>query len=303
MSAVQWVNLLVTVTLVEMMAAIGLGVTVDELKAVAANRGLLLRTCIANYVLVPAVAVLLLLLFRAQPLVAAGLLILAVCPGAPFGPPCASLARGNVVTSVGLMAFLAASSAVVAPLALPFLLPIVAGDKPLRVDVLTMVTTLFLTQLLPLTLGLAIRRFRPSLAARFKKPADRLSSLLSLVTFAAVLVVQFPTLRAIRMTALLGMVLLLAATLTIGWVLGGPETADRRAHALTTSLRNVGVGLVIATRAFGGTPAVTAAIAYGVVEIAGSVLVALWWGAQAGPRYRRKRTALRSTPHSQRAGV
>ena len=37
--------------------------------------------------------------------------------------------------------------------------------------------------------------------------------------------------------------------------------------APTTSLRNVGVGLVIATTNFGGTAAVTAVLAYGIFEI------------------------------------
>jgi BASS family bile acid:Na+ symporter len=48
--------------------------------------------------------------------------------------------------------------------------------------------------------------------------------------------------------------------------------------ALTTSLRNVGLGLVIVTGNFGGTPAVSAALAYGIVEVLGSLAVALWWG-------------------------
>jgi BASS family bile acid:Na+ symporter len=57
---------------------------------------------------------------------------------------------------------------------------------------------------------------------------------------------------------------------------GGRDS--RRAVALTTALRNVGLGLVIVTGNFGGTPAVSAALAYGIVEVLGSRAVALWWG-------------------------
>ena len=46
---------------------------------------------------------------------------------------------------------------------------------------------------------------------------------------------------------------------------------------LTTSLRNVAVGLVIATGNFAGSPAVTAVLAYGVFEIVGSLVLALSW--------------------------
>ena len=56
-----------------------------------------------------------------------------------------------------------------------------------------------------------------------------------------------------------------------------PGSDNRRALALTTSLRNVGVGLVIVTGNFGGTAAVTAVLAYGIFEIVGSLLLALVW--------------------------
>ncbi len=69
----------------------------------------------------------------------------------------------------------------------------------------------------------------------------------------------------------------------IGWLAGGAGRDDRRTLALTTSLRNVGVGLVIATGNFAGTPAVSAALAYGIVEVFGSLAMALWWGGATEP--------------------
>jgi hypothetical protein len=54
--------------------------------------------------------------------------------------------------------------------------------------------------------------------------------------------------------------------------------------ALTTSLRNVGVGLVIATGNFAGTAAVTATLAFGILEIVGSLLLALWWARRSRAR-------------------
>jgi bile acid:Na+ symporter, BASS family len=42
-------------------------------------------------------------------------------------------------------------------------------------------------------------------------------------------------------------------------------------------MTDVGVGLVIVTGSFAGTPAVTPALTYGILEVLGSLLVALWW--------------------------
>jgi BASS family bile acid:Na+ symporter len=82
MSVDRLINLLVAVTLMEMMVTVGLRVTFGELVETARNWRLVTRAALANYVLVPAVAIALLLLFQAPPLVVAGFLVLAVCPGA-----------------------------------------------------------------------------------------------------------------------------------------------------------------------------------------------------------------------------
>jgi bile acid:Na+ symporter, BASS family len=134
MSIDQLINLLVTVTLIEMMVATGLGVTLAGITGVIRNRRLLLRAALANYVCVPATAIGLLLAFRSPPMIAAGFLIAAVCPGAPYGPPFTAFAKGNVAASVGLMVVLAGSSALLAPLLLSFLLPWMGGDNTLSVD-------------------------------------------------------------------------------------------------------------------------------------------------------------------------
>jgi bile acid:Na+ symporter, BASS family len=84
-------------------------------------------------------------------------------------------------------------------------------------------------------------------------------------------------LMEIRVRGFVGMLILLAASLVIGWLAGGSGSDNRKTMALTTALRNVGVGLVIVTGNFAGTPAVSAALAYGIVEVVGSLLIALWW--------------------------
>jgi bile acid:Na+ symporter, BASS family len=87
-------------------------------------------------------------------------------------------------------------------------------------------------------------------------------------------------LTEIRPRGFVGMLALLIGSWAAGWFLGGPEADTRKTMTLTTSLRNVGVGLVIASSAFTGTPAVTAALAYGLFAIVGSLLLAVAWARQ-----------------------
>jgi bile acid:Na+ symporter, BASS family len=272
------VNLLAAITLLEMMFAIGLGVRLAEVITVAKDLPTLARAGLANYVIVPATAVALLLLFQAAPFVAAGFLIAAVCPGAPYGPPFTRVANGNVVLSVGLMMILAASSALLAPVLLRLLLPLVSGDRPAEIDVMKMIGTLLGDQLLPLCLGLFVRHRRPELAVRLERPARVLSLLLNVALLGTILTAQFDTLLAIPPRAFLGMTLLVFAGVAAGWLVGGRNESARRAMAMATSVRNVAVTLVIAAGSFPGTPAVTAATAFGLFQTILVALVAVAWG-------------------------
>src|ERR1043166_1536274 len=235
MSIDQFVNLLATVTLFEMMVTIGLGVAVAEVAAVARDWRAVACAGLANYVIVPLVALGLLLLFHAAPLVAAGFLIAAVCP----------------------------------------------GDAQVQIDVVKMIGTLLGAQLLPLGIGLFLRHRRPALADRLQKPGQRLTVILNLLLLAIILTVQFDTLIAIPPRAFVGMTAFVAAGLAAGWLLGGPGSGERTAMAMATAVRNVAVTLVIAMASFPGTPAVTAATAFGLFQTILVALAALAWGRLA----------------------
>ena len=205
------INLLATVTLFEMMVTVGLGVSFAEVVGVGRDWRLVGRAVLANYVCVPAVVRLgsaapvpAPLVGAGQfPLVAAGFLVAAVCPGAPYGPPFTKMAGGDVVVSVGLMVLLAGSSAVLAPVLLHLLLPLTLGNQAVQIDAVRLAGILLFSQLLPLRLGLAMRQWRPALADRLKSPAGRLSLLLNLATLGLV-PSQFGVLMGIPFKAFAG---------------------------------------------------------------------------------------------------
>ncbi|MFO0807621.1 MAG: bile acid:sodium symporter [Gemmataceae bacterium] len=272
------IDILAPLTLFEMMVAIGLGVTFADLANVGRNGRLVVRAAFANYVCYPAFAVGLLLAFHVDPWVAAGFLIAAVCPGAPYGPPFTGLARGNVVVAVGLMVLLAGSSALVAPALLSVLLPVTSGTETLHLDAGRLVSTLLVTQFLPLCIGLAVRRWWPALADKLSRPASRLSGLLNVALLVAILVAQFDTLAGIPARAFVGMSALVLAGVVTGWLFGGPARDIRTAMAMATAVRNVGLSLVIATASFPGSRAVTAATTFAIFQTIAVALIALGWG-------------------------
>lgn len=279
MAVAQLVNLLAAVTLIELMITLGLGVKASDVLSVGKQWGLLSRALLANYILVPGAALGLLLAFHASPMVAAGFMVAAVCPGAPYAAPFTSMAKGNLAVAVGLMVVLAASSAIVAPLLLGFLLPLITGSAHVGIDVVKMIGTLLGAQLLPLCVGIWIRHSHAALADRLKKPASALSLSLNLVLLTVIIIVQFQTLADIHVRGYFGMLCLVLATLFAGLLVTKPGQADTaKSVILTTSVRNVGVSLVIATASFPGTAAITSATAYALFQTVVIALIALAWG-------------------------
>ncbi len=98
-------------------------------------------------------------------------------------------------------------------------------------------------QLIPILLGLAIRKWWPKLASNLLEPAFKISSCLLLVALIIILVIYLPQIAQIGAVTVLGVVLFIAATIVIGHYLGGPDPDTRITIALANSTRNAGLAL------------------------------------------------------------
>jgi BASS family bile acid:Na+ symporter len=272
------IALLNVAALVTIMLSMGLQVTIQDVLASARPARRLWLGLLANYAIVPIVALGLLELFQANPMVSVGFFILAVCPGAPLGPPLTAIARGHVPWAIGMMVILAGLSAFLSPALLGAWLARIAPDGDHHLDYLAIVRTLLITQMLPLALGLGIHHGASRLTRWIAKPVNGLAHVLLLALVGLIVATQYETLAAIRLRGWTGMSLLLLASLVIGWLCGGRNLAARKAMAVTTATRNAAVGLVIATSNFADTPAVTAVVAYGLVSTLGALVCALLLG-------------------------
>jgi hypothetical protein len=103
--------------------------------------------------------------------------------------------------------------------------------------------------------------------------------ILNLLTLGLILYSQFDMLVAVPLRGYLGMLVLVLASASAGWLLGGPGT--RTAMVMATSVRNVGVSLVIVTAAFAGTRAIAAATAFAIFQTILMASVAAMWGRLA----------------------
>lgn len=274
-------NLLALVTLIEGMIFVGLAASMNDFISAARYWKLVVWMLLANYIFVPAVALALLMVFRPNPMVAVGFLILTACPGGPYGAIFSMIAKANVGAATGLGLVLVGLSPLVSPVLLSILVSILLSDQVVHVNVTKMTVTLLFGQLLPLLLGLAINYWCPSLKSRLVGPARQGAKILNATLLVLIFYTYYKLFLEIRLTGYVGMLLLLVATLAIGWLAGISDSRNRKAMALTTSIRNSAVSMVIAIGSFAGTLALPAVVAFGIFGVLGSLVLALWWGMHA----------------------
>jgi predicted Na+-dependent transporter len=227
------------------MLAMGLSLTVSQILIPLQHARLVVLALVANFLLVPLLALALTFLIPLSEPLKIGLILLGTAAGAPFLPKLAQFAHGNVAYSVGLMVLLMVVSIPYLPLVLPLVLPGV------RVDPLAIAVSLVLTMLLPLGIALVVR-------ARYPEPAGQLQPLMGQASNAALVLVFVTSLLAnlreiigvIGTGGILAVLILIVGGIAIGYLLAGPSGDTRTVLGLGTGQRNISAALLVSTQSF-----------------------------------------------------
>jgi len=233
---------------VSSMLAMGLSLTVPQILQPLKNVRLVLLALLANFVLVPLLAFLIILVVPLDQSLRIGLAVLATAAGAPFLPKLVQGAKGNVAFGVGLMVLLMVVTIIYMPLVLPLLL------QGVTVNPWDIATSLIVLMLVPLGLGLLFKSHSPDTAAHWQPVMAKISSLAILVLLVVGLGLNVSNIIALIGTGgLLALLLFIVGSLLIGLVLGGRDAGDRSVMGLGTAQRNVSAALVVTAQNFSGT--------------------------------------------------
>jgi BASS family bile acid:Na+ symporter len=174
-----------------------------------------------------------------------GIVLMAISPGAPVALRRSLGAGGHRAFAPALQIMVAVLAVVSMPVAIAALNHLYAGKASLEPgDVARQV---FIAQLLPLGLGIAIRRITPSWTARFEPHLKRIATLLLIVLLVLVLIDIAPVVLATRTGAAMVIVTVTALAAISGHALGGPHPATRTAVGVCAAARNPGLALLVAS--------------------------------------------------------
>ncbi len=226
---------------------------------------------ISQFLLLPALTFLLVMLLRPAPSLALGMILVAACPGGNISNFMSAMAKGNAALSVGLTAIATVGAVFMTPLNFSFYGSMYPGGAELlrniNIDLWEMLKTVIMLLGIPLVLGMNFAHYFPRITTKVNKPIK----IISFLIFLAFILVACLKNYALFFEWLHAVILLVLLQNTLGFVLGysiaklfkRPEK-DRRAISIETGIQNSGLGLILIFAFMDG--------------IGGMTLVAAWWG-------------------------
>jgi bile acid:Na+ symporter, BASS family len=235
----------------------GLKATTGDLLYLVRRPGLLVRSLLAVFVIMPALAIVLVRMFELRPTLEIALIALAISPVPPLLPKKETKAGGEHSYGLGLMAMLALLAIVTVPLSAEVLER--AFARPLGASASAIARVVFMMALLPLVAGMGVRFAAPAIADRIQKPVSPLAKVLLPLAILALLAGTWRAVwAAIGDGTIVAMVAFVVAGLLVGHLLGGPEPEHSVVLALSSACRHPAIALSIAAanfpdERFGGT--------------------------------------------------
>jgi predicted Na+-dependent transporter len=239
----------VIIFIITSMLVMGLNVTVRDLLSPLRNKRLMILSLLANFVMVPLLAFILIYIFPISAGFAMGLILVSIAAGAPSTPKVAEFTGGNIAYAVSLTLLMTILTIVLMPFLVPYLME-GAGMDPTKVAF-----NLVVLMLIPIFAGIILRDRAPGSAGIVLKAAELISNVSIGVIFLTYGILFLTHLKLLfggpggLQVALVALLFTIGALL-IGYFMGGSDRESRGVLAFGTGFRNVTAALVVITASY-----------------------------------------------------
>lgn len=241
------------------MFSIALDLKLSDFRVLARAPKPLLVGLASQFILLPALTFVVLLLFRPQPSIAMGLILVAACPGGNISNFITHRAGGNVALSVSMTAVATFAALIMTPANIALWGNLYGPTREIlraiHIDPVSLAITVGFMLLLPLILGVALNSYRPATAARIHQPMQWLSMGIFVAFIVIALAANWAFFLQVAGTVLGLVVVHNAVAFAAGFAvatLAGLSAYNRRAITIETGIQNSGLGLVLIFGFFGG---------------------------------------------------
>ncbi|QBQ64222.1 bile acid:sodium symporter family protein [Actinobacillus indolicus] len=245
---VPWIPYLLGIVMLGM----GLTLSFKDFAEVSKNPKGVIIGVVAQFVIMPSIAFLLVNLFQLPPDLAIGVILVGACPGGTSSNVMTYLARGNTALSVACTTI----STLLAPILTPAVFYLFASQW-LDINAGAMFISVLQMVLLPIFIGLVIRSI-------FKQRIDQFSQTMPLVSVVAIVLIVTAVVavskdRIIESGLLVFFIVVLHNGLgyTLGYLVAKAfklPLADNKAIAIEVGMQNSGLGAALAALHFKANP-------------------------------------------------
>ena len=231
------------------------------------HRGLLARSILSMNIVMPMLAVWVALVFSLHPAVKVALVALAMSPVPPFLPARMFKTGGELSYIISLLV----TASIVALVAIPITLWFLGRrfNVPARLPAGSLATMMLTGILVPVAIGVGLRRFAPSVADRIDKPVAVVAGAVLVAASIPLFIHVWPGIKTLLGNGtLLAMLALTIVALGVGHFLGGPVPEEQSVLALATASRHPAVAITIAHAAAPTQDAVAAAVLLDLLVVA-----------------------------------
>lgn len=237
------------------MFGMGLTLRLEDFKIVFSRPKDVITGCLAQFLIMPLLALLLTRIFGLSDELALGVVLVGCCPGGTASNVITYLAKGDVALSVGMTGV----STLLAPFLTPLLTWLLAGHR-VNVDMVSMFLSILWVVILPIVLGLFVRKGLPKFTERVVAYLPAFSSL----AIAAIVVI---VVSANAAKLMVGGLLIIAIVmlhnlcgLGLGYLIGHVlklEHKKRVAISVEVGMQNSGLASALAAAHFAAYPLAT----------------------------------------------
>lgn len=253
------------------MFGVALDVQVDDFKRLLKAPKSAVVGVISQFLVLPFVTYLLVVVLKPQPSVALGMMLVAACPGGNISNFMTSLAGGNIALSVSLTAFSTIGALIMTPINLTFWASLYAPTNELlnavSLDPIELTKTIVLILGVPLILGMVVRRNYYQLSLVLKKWLRPIS----LIIFIFFVLIAFYKNRDLFLEYFQYIVYIVlfhnAVALLTGYSIASLfklSLEDKKSITIETGIQNSGLGLLLIFTFFEG--------------LGGMAMITAWWG-------------------------
>lgn len=267
---------IINILLGVVMFGMGLATKLEDFKVVFSRPRDIAIGCVAQFTIMPALAWMLARLFGLDEALTVGVILVGCCPGGTASNVITYLAKGDLALSVGMTGV----STLLAPLLTPALTLLLAG-KTVDVDAVGMFIGILWVVIMPICLGLIVKKLFPKTTERAIRFMPIVSSVTIAVILALVLSANASRLATGGIAVLLVVILHNVCGLALGYLIATAlrlAEPKRRALCIEVGMQNSGLAASLAAVHFAAYPmaAVPGAIFSVWHNISGAIVARLF---------------------------